>query len=126
MKLRHIALSASIAFAITLAVVIGQRLSSEAMAVMVGVVAGVAASIPTSLLVSWLALRMMRLNERPALPAEPRFIVIQQPPTASVFAPYSHSEMISPYPTFPDGHVGAARPPRHFTVIGAVEQEVEG
>jgi hypothetical protein len=106
-------------------VVIGQRLSSEAMAVMVGVVAGVAASIPTSLLVSWFALRMMRLNERPAQSAEPRIIVIQQPPTTSALPPYSHPEIASPYPAFPDWQVGAARPPRHFTVIGAGEQEDE-
>ncbi|MCB9131070.1 MAG: hypothetical protein H6647_09025 [Anaerolineales bacterium] len=37
--------------AVALAVVIGQRMSTDAMAVAVGVVFGVAASIPTSLLV---------------------------------------------------------------------------
>ncbi len=46
-----------LAFTVTLAAVIGSRLSDEAMAVIVGVVAGVAASIPGSLMVTWLATR---------------------------------------------------------------------
>ena len=37
-------------FMVTLAVVVGKRMSAEAMAVVVGVVCGVAAGIPTSLL----------------------------------------------------------------------------
>ncbi len=125
MKLRTIAMITAMPFAITLAVVIGQRLSSEAMAVMVGVVAGVAASIPSSLLVSWFALRMMRLNERPAPPAELRIIVIQQPPTTSALPPYPPPAIASSHPLFPDWQIAPARPSRHFTVIGADEQEVE-
>ena len=42
---------AIVAGGVTLAVVIGQRMSTDAMAVVVGVVFGVAASIPTSLLI---------------------------------------------------------------------------
>lgn len=42
-----------VAFAITLAVVIGTRLSSDAMAVVVGIVCGVLASIPTSAILVW-------------------------------------------------------------------------
>jgi hypothetical protein len=41
------------AFAVALAVVIGSRMSADAMAVVVGVVCGVLASIPTSLLLIW-------------------------------------------------------------------------
>jgi hypothetical protein len=41
------------AFAVALAVVIGNRMSADAMAVVVGVVCGVLASIPTSLLLIW-------------------------------------------------------------------------
>jgi hypothetical protein len=40
-------------FAVALAVVIGNRMSADAMAVVVGVVCGVLASIPTSLLLIW-------------------------------------------------------------------------
>lgn len=39
-----------LAFGITLAAIIGQRMSSDAMAVVIGVAVGVAASVPTSLL----------------------------------------------------------------------------
>ncbi len=42
---------ALIAFAVTLAVIIGKRMSSDAMAVVIGVACGVLASIPTSLLI---------------------------------------------------------------------------
>jgi SNF family Na+-dependent transporter len=42
-----------IVFAVALAVVIGNRMSTDAMAVVVGVVCGVMASIPTSLLIIW-------------------------------------------------------------------------
>lgn len=37
-------------FAVTLAVVVGKRMSAEAMAVIIGVVCGIAAGIPTSVL----------------------------------------------------------------------------
>ncbi len=40
-----------IAFLVALAIVIGQRMSTDAMAVVIGVVFGVIASIPTSLLI---------------------------------------------------------------------------
>jgi hypothetical protein len=41
----------SLGFAVTLAVVVGKRMSTEAMAVVVGVICGVAAGIPMSLLI---------------------------------------------------------------------------
>lgn len=49
---------------VTLAIIIGQRISTDAMAVMVGVVFGVAASIPTSLLIA-LAMRGSRRHDDP-------------------------------------------------------------
>lgn len=45
-------------FAVTLAVVVGKQMSTEAMAVVVGVVCGVAAGIPTSILL------LVALNKR--------------------------------------------------------------
>lgn len=42
-----------VAFAVALAVVVGNRMSADAMAVVVGVVCGVLASVPTSLLLIW-------------------------------------------------------------------------
>jgi len=42
---------AFIAFTVTLAVIIGKRMSTDAMAVVIGVACGVLASVPTSLLI---------------------------------------------------------------------------
>jgi len=50
MSLKHIAIAVGLVFAVTLAVVVGKQLSTEAMAVVIGVVCGVAAGIPTSFL----------------------------------------------------------------------------
>jgi hypothetical protein len=41
------------AFAVALAIVVGNRMSADAMAVVVGVACGVLASVPTSLLLVW-------------------------------------------------------------------------
>ncbi len=49
--MKKVATVAFIAFAVTLAVIIGQRMSTDAMAVVIGVACGVLASIPTSLLI---------------------------------------------------------------------------
>jgi hypothetical protein len=49
-------------FAIALAVVVGSRMSAEAMAVVVGVVCGVAAGIPTSILLLVVLNRRDRLR----------------------------------------------------------------
>ena len=129
MKTRVIWLMIGLAFAVTLAVVIGQRLSAEAMAVMVGVVAGVAASIPTSLIVVWFASRTM-LATRPApvapAPPEPRVVVMPQPAPAAYpgLAGYAPAMYGSPLPLTMSGAPmsGPAFPaPRQFNVIGGAE-----
>ena len=50
-RLKIFAGLAAMAFAVTLAVIVGNRLSDQAMAVLAGAVCGVGAAIPTSLLV---------------------------------------------------------------------------
>ena len=60
------------AFLLGLGVVIGDRMSVEAMGVVVGVVLGIAAAIPTTLLV---ALAMQR-QARPEPPTEPPQVFI--------------------------------------------------
>lgn len=50
-RLAIVAVLTVVAFAVTLALVIGHRLSDEALAVLAGAVCGVGAAIPTSLLV---------------------------------------------------------------------------
>jgi hypothetical protein len=49
--MKKVATVALMAFAVTLAIIIGQRMSTDAMAVVIGVGCGVLASIPTSLLI---------------------------------------------------------------------------
>jgi hypothetical protein len=75
------ALLAVLAFAITLAVVVGKQMSTEAMAVLIGIVCGVVASIPTTaLLVVWLLRREKQREEdssRQTRGAYPPVVVIQ-------------------------------------------------
>jgi len=61
MSLGRVFVVLGLVFGITLAVVVGNRMSAEAMAVVVGVVCGVAAGIPTSVL---LLLTMNRRDRR--------------------------------------------------------------
>jgi hypothetical protein len=48
--MKKLALPAVVGFGVALALIIGQRMSTDAMAVVVGVAVGVTASVPTSLL----------------------------------------------------------------------------
>ena len=68
------------AFAVALAMVIGQRLSDEALAVLAGAVCGVSAAIPTSLLI----VAAMRRREEQADAAYPR---VQPPPIQATYPP---------------------------------------
>jgi hypothetical protein len=82
-----------VAFAITLAVVVGNRLSAEATAVIVGLVFGVLASVPLSLIVLLIVRRTERREPPPRWESYPPVVVIQpgaqpqaQPPYLSPFA----------------------------------------
>ncbi len=117
LKLRLILLIAAVAFAVTLAVVVGLRLSDQAMAVVVGVIAGVAASIPTSLIVVWLTTRHLavlhearRREPEPEREASPQVVILQPTPTAAPQAFHPG------YPVLPAQTV--ATPSRQFTIIG--------
>lgn len=140
-----------LAFVITLAIVVGQRLSAEAMAVVIGVIAGVAASIPTSLIVVWVTARA-HLSSAPAVtvraapptsepPPAPRAAEPREPRIV-VMAPPAYQN----YPAYPAGPhslngygqtqgyapaqfpAPAVLPPRRFTVVGGgeVAAEAEG
>jgi hypothetical protein len=108
---------AAVAFAVTLAVIVGWRMSSEARAVLVGVAAGVLASIPTSLIVVWVTTRQWRAEREgqaraQAMPVQPQMpVVVVAPPAApSLAGPASWAQ--SYVPQLP------AAPRRQFTVIG--------
>lgn len=85
---------ALIAGAVAMAMVVGQRMSTDAMAVVVGVAFGVAASIPTSLLVVAATTRSRRDEgyraPRDELRPPPQVIVVQPqqlPPAPQIVAP---------------------------------------
>jgi len=107
-------------FLITLAVVIGVRMNTEAMAVVVGVIFGVAASIPTSLVIVAV---MWRREQRAAYgrngsprrsgqEALPPSVVIVNPGGAGPTNPYRQPAYL-PQPDVQWGH-----PPRQFRVVG--------
>jgi hypothetical protein len=115
--MRLIAVIVLLAFVVTLAVVIGTRLSADALAVVVGVACGVVAGIPMSVLI--LAAFGRRSNaslSRGATPGTPQsasyppVVVIQggQPAASSPLPPY--------YPS----SVDAA--PRRFRIVGEEER----
>lgn len=73
--------------AVVLAVTIGQRMSTDAMAVAVGVVFGVAASIPTSLLVVFATRAANQPRDNSRYQDPPRVVIIQQPAPPQISAP---------------------------------------
>ena len=98
-------------FSVALAVVVGMRMSAEAMAVVIGVVCGVGSSIPMSALILLLTRRpqpRMR-SEEPAFQPRPPVVVVT-PPAAQ---PQAH------WPGYAPVYPAAAMPaPREFRVIG--------
>jgi len=111
--MRNFLIAVVVVFCVTLAVVIGNRMSTEAMAVVIGVVCGVAASIPVSILIL-LATRVGRGSDQ-AMPqgqtSYPPVVVIQggQPLQAGQgYAPYLPALMNSQ----------GSFQQREFTVVG--------
>lgn len=112
-------------FGVALAIVIGQRMSTDAMAVVIGVAVGVAASVPTSLLLVAL-LRKERASYRPDMGREPLYppALPQQQPNVIVLDPSQFGmgknaqyQTPLPPPEFtPDGGM------RRLRVVGSEEE----
>ncbi len=126
MRIQRLVIVFTVAFAVTLGVVVGQRLSTEAMAVIVGVVAGVAASIPTSLIVAWIARRALNTSPgnglSPETPLEyperdAKIIVV---PAPAVTYPAGNSYLPG---RPPPAQFAPAASPRQFTIIGGETSE---
>ncbi len=126
MRIQRLVIVFTVAFAITLGVVVGQRLSTEAMAVIVGVVAGVLASIPTSLIVAWFARRALSAPTGNGPAPETRLESAERD-TKIIVVP-------APTPTYPAGNsyfawrppaaqCTPAAPPRQFNIIGGEASE---
>lgn len=79
--MKQVIVPAMLGFGVALALVIGQRMSTDAMAVVLGVAVGVAASVPTSILL----LALLRRTQREAAwrpeptPAEQHMRSLPQP-----------------------------------------------
>jgi hypothetical protein len=112
-------------FGVALAIVIGQRMSTDAMAVVIGVAVGVAASVPTSLLLVAL-LRKERATYRPdmgreqmyppALPQQQPNVIVLDP---SQFGAGRNAQYQTPLPPpdfAPDGGM------RRLRVVGSEEE----
>jgi hypothetical protein len=111
-----------LAFVVTLALIIGWRLSDQAMAVIIGVVAGVAASVPTSLVVVWLAVQN-RSALGPVVSSTvnpPQVIVVHATPPAPPSSPTQRSLTVLPAYAAPQptAYNGLAMGPRQFTIMG--------
>lgn len=78
--MRWTLLTSLTAFAITLAIIIGQRLSADALAVILGIAIGVAASLPGQLLF----FKLIRLNPAPVQPSPPSTLHIPTSPAHPV------------------------------------------
>ena len=111
--LKIIGCTATAAFAVTLAVLIGDRLSTEAMAVLAGAICGVGAAIPTSLLILAVTQRV-RQSETTQAP-QPQVT----PPVVFTVPPMQFQP---PAPTPPPA-IWKEPIQRHFTVVGEMGDE---
>jgi hypothetical protein len=109
-------------FVVALAIVIGKRMSPDAMAVVVGVVCGIGASIPTSLLMLFLLSRRneaeSQAQEQRQTPPMPQVMIVSPP--ASMMQPYFGQPQNAYLPPLPAGG------PRHFQILGADDYGDEG
>jgi len=118
-----------LAFVITLALIIGWRLSDQAVAVIVGVVAGVAVSVPTSLVVVWMALPgrsgLGRVVSSTAVPVPPQVIIVHATAPAPPSSPAQRSLTVLPAyaPPQPTALNGLALGARQFTIMGEEESQ---
>jgi hypothetical protein len=110
----------ALAFSATLAVVVGNRLSDEALAVLAGAVCGVGAAIPTSLLILAIARRKDKPEEHPQMYAQRQGAY---PPVIVVAPPNVQQQ---PY-NWNGGYPPTLAPPtqRQFTVVGGTPTDGE-
>ncbi len=120
-----------LAFAVAMALLIGQRLTDEAMAVIVGSVIGVAASMPMSGLVLWLALRHKTVPSSLPMYPRPEYSGRDESPRVIVVQPQAYPAPLPAGETI-GGHAAVGMPwasygrqPREFKIIGQEEWNEE-
>jgi len=119
--MRRFLFAAGVAFAIALAVVVGYRMSPDAMAVIVGIVCGVLASVPTTAILLWVLRQRDRQIEAQFGPMRTG----QYPPVVVV---NGHSPNGNGYLSSPPALTAKASVPgsRDFKVIGQENTESVG
>jgi hypothetical protein len=121
LDVKRVAALVAVAFAVTLAAVVGTRLSSDAIAVLVGVVAGVAASIPTALLLIVVTRRREEEDDEDTYYQERR----RDNPPVIVVAPGGAPQAL---PQYMGSYPAQLAPPtgrRRFRVMGYDDDELE-
>ncbi len=108
MKVKTVLGCSVIAFAAVLGIVVGNRMSAEAMAVVIGVVCGVAASIPMSAIILALS-RARRPDVREETPA------VHPTPPVFVVTPGAPGRPVTPWADYAAPSMPA---PREYRVIG--------
>jgi hypothetical protein len=106
---------AVIAFSITLGVVVANRMSGEAMAVVIGVVCGVLASIPMSVIILILTRRRGERDTERRRETYPPVVVINPGPQQPQV-----NQLPSYFPAYP-----LEASPRQFKIIGQDEAPYE-
>jgi hypothetical protein len=116
---------AGMVFAVALAVIVGNRLSDEAMAVVVGAVCGISASVPVSVALVIAASRNWGRSEQGQGPREVEYdygthrYAPQQPQILVVSAPQQQPYGYQPNQYYPTPLIDdAANSPRQFKIIG--------
>ncbi len=109
----------AMAFAVTLAVIIGNRLSDEALAVLAGAVCGVGAAIPTSLLI----VTVTRRRDQVRAPTMPTPQYQRSYPPVVVVAPPGVQQGAGAWNALPPSLNAPQQ--RNFTVVGGSPVETE-
>ena len=119
-RLRVVGAAAAVAFAVTLAMVVGNRLSNEAVSVLAGAACGVGAAIPTSLVLLAISRRRSDDSGQPAKHAAPR---VEQLSPLLVVSPPAPQHVARAWGAPLAQAVGPAK--RRFTVVGGTPYEQE-
>jgi len=109
----------TLVFAVTLAVIVGNRLSDEALAVLAGAVCGVGAAIPTSLLIVAVSRRRNEESERRVQPPTPQGVY----PPVVVVAPPGGQQRPNAWNGLPPSLTAPMQ--RNFTVVGGAPVDAE-
>ncbi len=113
MNARKVLALSAVGFSVALAVVVGNRMSAEAMAVVIGVVCGVMAGIPMSAVLFALSRRTRPVaDESPAPAARLPLLVMAPAPT--------HPPAVATWPGYyaPQYPAPAIPAPREFRIVG--------